>query len=207
MNYKMSQSSSKSKSNILNKNPLETVRDLGSSSVQSTADEFKKIGAGMFDQFFGGGDYENDKAKEFGKFNQENVQKSSKKQEFKLFNYNEYYENELVKRQINELSNLIKKEIEMIKKADASLLNEVKDIQNLTLDSLPNKVGIYHVRFLEIVLNILRTLRQKVGESRTWLQALMSKKKKRGSLFMARSKKQGTQYSLSQEISNARSVQ
>ena len=203
----MTQSNSKSKFNIANKNPLEAVHELGSSTVQSATDEFKKIGSGMFDQFFGGGDNDNEKAEELSRFKHEGVQKPSKKQEFKLFNYGEYYENELVKRQIKELSELIKKEVEMIKKADASLLNEVKDIHNLTLDALPNKVGIYHVRFLEIVLNILRTLRQKIGESRTWLQALMSKKKKRGSLFMARSKKQGTQYSLSQEISNARSVQ
>ncbi|MFN3393664.1 MAG: DUF5660 family protein, partial [Candidatus Thermochlorobacter sp.] len=34
--------------------------------------------------------------------------------------------------------------------------------------------------FLEVVLNILRALRAKVGESKTWLQAMMSKKKKRG---------------------------
>lgn len=208
MNYKMPQSSSKSKPNISNKNPLEALRDLGSSTVSSTTDEFKKIGSGMFDQFFGGRDFGADNAKEFDKFNQESAQKAPKKQEFRLFNYNEYYEKELVKRQIKELSDLIKKEIEMIKKADASLLNEVKDIQNLVLvDSLPDKVGIYHIRFLEVVLNILRTLRQKIGESRTWLQALVSKKKKRGSLFVTRSKKQGTAYSMSQELQNARSIQ
>lgn len=204
MNYKMSTQAGKSKFNIANKNPLETISDLGSSAVTSTVDEFKKIGSGMFDQFFGGGEYSGEKGRQ-PSMNEAN--KKSKKQEFKLFNYNEYYEKELVKRQIKELSDLIKREIEMIKRADASLLNEVKDIQNLTLNTLPDKVGIYHVRFLEVVLNILKTLRQKIGESKTWLQALASKKKKRGSLFMARAKKQGTQYSLSQEISNARSVQ
>jgi len=36
---------------------------------------------------------------------------------------------------------------------------------------------------------------------------MVSKKKKRGSLFAVRSKKAGTQYSMSQELSNARSVQ
>ena len=47
----------------------------------------------------------------------------------------------------------------------------------------------------------------KTGESRTWMQALMSKKAKRGSAFAARSKKQGTAYSMSQELSNSRNVQ
>lgn len=208
MNYKMPPQGNKTKSGLTNKNPLETIRDFGSSTVQSTTNEFKKIGSGMFDQFFGNGDYGySENSQETNKFNPKELAKSSKKQEFKVFNYNEYYENELVKRQIKELSEMIKREIEMIKRSDASLLNEVKDIQNLTLDSLPNKVGIYHIRFLEIVLNILRTLRLKIGESKTWLQALVSKKKKRGSLFVTRSKKQGTLYSMSQELQNARSIQ
>lgn len=125
----------------------------------------------------------------------------------KVFNYSEYYEDTLVKKQIKELTEQIRREIEALKKADASLIREVKDIEKLTINELPEKPGVYHVRFLEIVLNILRVLRAKVGESKTWLQALMSRKKKRGSLFVVRSKKQGTQYSLSQELQSARSVQ
>ncbi|MEK7177564.1 MAG: DUF5660 family protein, partial [Patescibacteria group bacterium] len=111
------------------------------------------------------------------------------------------------KKQIAELTQAIKKEIDMIKEADASLINDVRDVENLTINGLPEKVGIYHIRFLELVLNILRTLRAKVGESRTWMSALMSKKAKRGSAFAVRSKKSGTQYSMSQELSNSRSVQ
>lgn len=201
----MVQSGSKNKSIYPTKNPIETLSDLGSSTVKSAADEFKKIGSGMFDQFFGESPSD-EKKSEYPQINQEGLKKS-KKQEFKIFNYNEYYETEVIKRQIKELTELIKNEIAMIKKADNSLLNEVTDIQKISLESLPTTPGIYHVRFLEIVLNILKTLRQKIGESRTWLQALVSKKKKRGSAFLIRSKKQGTSYSLSQELSNARSVQ
>ncbi len=206
MNSKMNQSRSNSKTSYNQKNPLETIRDLGSSTASKTADEFKKIGSGIFDQFFGGdSDYEQPWS-EFSKPH-EAKKPAVHKKEFSLFNYNEYYEKELVKKQIKELTELIKREIEFIKKADASLLNDVKDIQKISLESLPDKPGIYHVRFLELVLNILKTVRAKIGESRTWMQALVSKKKKRGSLFVSRSKKQGTQYSLSQELSNARSVQ
>lgn len=206
MNFKMPQSNAKSKTNIAQKNPLETLKDLGSSTVSSTKDEFKKIGGGMFDQFFGGGDYGYSEKGE-ANFRQEKVDNPQKKKEFRLFNYNEYYENTLIKKQIQELSELIRREIDMIKKGNASLLNEIYDIQKISVESMPDKVGIYHVRFLEIVLKILQTLRLKIGESKTWLQALASKKKKRGSLFMARSKKQGTAYSMSQELQNARSIQ
>ncbi len=129
------------------------------------------------------------------------------RKEFSLFSYQEYYERELVKKQIKELVEKIRKEIELIKKADKTLLNQVSEIEHIAVEQLPQKPGIYHVRFLEIVLRILQSLRQKIGESKTWLSAMVSRKKKRGSLFLALSKKKGTQYSLSQELQTARSVQ
>jgi hypothetical protein len=179
--------------------------------VKNAADSIGKIGGGMLDQFFGGAndDNEND---DFGnevdfKKQVEKAKAKLGKGEVKVFNYQEYYENTLIKKQIQELTDAIKKEIEMIKKADTSLLNDVRDIEKITINGLPEKPGIYHIRFLELVLNMLRTLRAKVGESKTWLQALTSKKQKRGSAFALRSKKQGTQYSMSQELSNSRSVQ
>jgi len=179
-----------------------TARNLKDNPLES-------IGSKAFDQFFGSydTDYDNSLENPVESWGKEAKQPTKHKQEFKLFNYTEYYEKELVKRQIKELTELIKKEIELIKKADASLLNEVRDVETISINTLPEKPGIYHIRFLEIVLSILRTLRAKIGESKTWMQALISKKKKRGSLFMALSKKKGTQYSLSQELSNARSVQ
>jgi len=196
-------SNQKSQSALPYKNLLESLRDLGTNSAKKTADAFGKIGGGMLDQFFG--EYNEE---EFGPdFTNKEVKKAQKKQEMKVFNYSEYYEDTLVKKQIKELTEQIRREIEALKKADASLIREVKDIEKLTINELPEKPGVYHVRFLEIVLNILRVLRAKVGESKTWLQALMSRKKKRGSLFVVRSKKQGTQYSLSQELQSARSVQ
>lgn len=180
----------KSKTSTLPKDTLESLRESYSSS---------------FDQILG--NYE-------PKFNQESSYSEEKKfasaqrkKEFKLFNYQEYYEKELLKKQVKELTELIKKEIEAIKKADTTLLQQVADIQKIAVEQLPEKPGIYHIRFLEIVLRILQSLKAKIGESRTWLQALISRKKKRGSLFLARSKKQGTQYSLSQELQTARAVQ
>lgn len=124
-----------------------------------------------------------------------------------VFNFREHYEKENVQKQVQELMQQIKREIEEVKKVDASLLQEVRDIEKMSVEDLPAKAGIYHVRFLEILLSMLRTVRSKMGESKTWLEAMMSKKKKRGSLFAVRSKKMGTQYSLSQELQSARSVQ
>lgn len=162
---------------------------------------------GILDQFFGNYDADYPREDIFG-WPKESAKISGKsRQEFSVFNYQNYYEKEIVRKEIKQLSEQITKEIEMIKKADKNLLQEVQDIQKLNLESLPEKPGIYHIRFFEIILSILRTLRAKIGESRTWLQAMISKKKKRGSLFAVRSKKQGTQYSLSQELQSARSIQ
>ena len=161
-----------------------------------------------FDQYFSSNsaDYQNSE-EQFWPSREAKKPTPSQRKEFSLFNYQLYYEKEIVRKEIKQLSEQITKEIEYIKKADSTLIQEVKDIQKLTLDSLPEKPGIYHIRFFEIILSILRTLRAKIGESRTWLQAMVSKRKKRGSLFMVRSKKKGTLYSLSQELQSARSVQ
>ncbi len=184
---------SQPKKKAFNQNPLESL---------------KKIGSGAFDQFFG--NYSPDYASPEDKLGQSYESKKQspiQRKEFSLFNYQQYYEREIVRKEIKELTEQIRKEIEMIKKADSALLQEVKDVQKLTLESLPEKPGIYHIRFFEVLLSILRSIRAKIGESRTWMQAMITKKKKRGSLFMALAKKKGTMYSLSQELQSARSIQ
>ena len=75
------------------------------------------------------------------------------------------------------------------------------------MQSIGKKPGVYHVRYLELLLSFLQGVKAKVGEAKTWLMAIQSKRAKRGSAFAVRSKKQGTQYSLSQELSTARNVQ
>lgn len=196
-------SARKKGSNLTHKNTLETIKDLSSSVAQNTSDSFKNIGSGIFEQLFGAAPEKNPD------FSQNWEKKAPKKpkQEFRLFNYQNYYENNIIKNQIKELTQIIKKEIDSIKTSDKSLIQEVSDIQNIAINALPEKPGIYHVRFLELLLSILKTVRLKISESRTWLQAMVSKKKKRGSLFASISKKKGTQYSLSQELSTARSIQ
>ncbi|OGK11998.1 hypothetical protein A2954_00330 [Candidatus Roizmanbacteria bacterium RIFCSPLOWO2_01_FULL_37_12] len=176
---------------------------------QNTLESLKnsRHNSGLLDQFFGNNNPDYQLDEEFNWVGEKKKSAQKQRQEFSIFNYQRYYEQEIVKKEIKQLLNQIKEQIEMIKKADSALLQEVKDIQNLSLESLPENPGIYHIRFFEIILSILKTLRAKIGESRTWLQAMVSKRKKRGSLFAVRSKKKGTLYSMSQELSSARSIQ
>jgi hypothetical protein len=157
-----------------------------------------ELGQNSFDSYYGKGESISPNEK---------TSKLPQRKEFTLFSYNQYHEQEIVRKKINELINLIKQEVVLLKKAESSLATEVKDIEKLTIEQLSDKPGVYHLRFLEIVLSLLRNIRKKVSESRTWIEALMTKKKKRGSIFAARAKKMGTQYSLSQELQSTRSVQ
>lgn len=166
----------------------------------------------FFDQFFGSqGNYSSD----FSRFEQSPVsspwqkkeQKPPQRLEFTVFKQEDYREKYLIPKQIKELVEEIRKEIIAIKRSQQAVLAEVENVEKVVLQTTPDKPGVYHVRFLEILLSFLKVLRAKVGEAKTWLQAMMAKKKKRGSLFLHLSKKKGTQYSLSQELQTARAVQ
>ncbi len=189
-------------------NTLESLKESDSSVGQNALDSLASLGGGILDQLLGVQNNTEAGQEEPAQFEaQEKQQKRPVKKEANLFNYQNYHETIIVKKQIKELVEQIRKEVDYLKQADKSLLQDVKDIEKLAIDSLPENPGVYDVKFLEIVLRVLQSVRMKVGESRTWLSALVSKRKKRGSLFASRSKKQGTAYSLSQELSTARSIQ
>ncbi|OGK16828.1 hypothetical protein A2690_03575 [Candidatus Roizmanbacteria bacterium RIFCSPHIGHO2_01_FULL_39_12b] len=136
----------------------------------------------------------------------ESVATGNFRREFTIFKQSEHYETKIVPQQLTELMNQLKIEISEIKKRNEAMIAEVSRIENQTLQSLPEKAGIYHVRFAELLLEMLRGLRSKMSEANTWMMAMMSKKKKRGSAFLTHSKKKGTQYMLSQELQTARNV-
>ncbi len=205
----MTNATVKTQKTVKSTNTVESLKDLGTSIGKNVVDSFQDLGRGMFDQAFGSFSPSHETQEHVDPNSAENQELNKKplQREKNLFNYQAHHESTVITEQIKQLIAQIRQEIDYIKKADKALLNEVSDIQKISLESVSEKPGIYHVRFLEIVLRTLRLLREKIGESKTWMQALISKKKKRGSLFATRSKKSGTQYSLSQELSSARSVQ
>jgi len=171
----------------------------------------EKRGAGFFDQFFGSNDspYNYPSGSEqFPSYKpwQKKEQKAPQRLEFTVFKHEDYQEKHIIPNEIRQIIEQIRKEIVAIKQTNKALLSQVANIEKTTVESLPDKPGIYHLRFLELILSFLRTLRAKVGEAKTWLAAMKTKRKKRGSLFLALSKKKGTQYSLSQELQTSRAV-
>lgn len=115
-------------------------------------------------------------------------------------------EKRIIPQQMQEMRSKIDEQLVVLKRKNSEFISEINQIEKETLQSLPDKPGIYHVRFLELILSYLQILTAKVGEAKTWMSAMRTKKAKRGSLFAARSKNQGTQYSLSQELQSSRSV-
>jgi len=171
----------------------------------------EKRGSGFFDQFFASNDNSYNYPPNSEKFPsyqpwQKKEQKAPQRLEFTVFKHEDYREKHIIPNEIRQLIEEVRKEIAVIKQANKALISQVADIEKTTVESLPDKPGVYHLRFLELLLSFLRILRAKVGEAKTWLAAMQTKKKKRGSLFLVLSKKKGTQYSLSQELQSSRAV-
>lgn len=123
-----------------------------------------------------------------------------------VFHGNVDSEQRVIPQQIQELRARIDQQLDILKNKNSEFVTEINRIEKETMQSFPDKPGIYHIRFLELILSYLQDLTAKVGEAKTWMAAMRTKKAKRGSLFGARSKNQGTQYSLSQELQSSRSV-
>ncbi len=197
-------------------NVLETLKNVGSGVSEDIKKMGSSIGTGAVDQLLGNypdqedyDEYDDFANEDFYKPRRETQEKpKQQRKEIKtLFNQNEYLENQRTQREIRELTDQLKQELVAFKNTGNALVEDIKEIEKITVETLPQKPGVYHIRFLEVLLSIVRSLRLKLGESKTWLEAMMTKKKKRGSLFVHLSKRKGTQYSLSQELQTARSVQ
>ncbi len=214
----MNSQSSKHTNRVMPKNTHDSIERESSASVSGTltsfgkdtankiVDGFTDMGKGVFEQLLGQYDNAQEQDAALEKQMEQQPQGSFRMEGGTLFNYRNI-EEERQMSEIKQLIDQIRQEVKMIKQADAALMSEVKDIEKLTIDTMPEKPGIYHIRFLEVVLKVLELLRTKISESGTWMEALKSKKAKRGSAFATNAKKKGTQYSMSQELSNARSTQ
>lgn len=195
------------------KNPFESYTDstsTGSFGSKLAKDAFNGLndtfGTGLLDSMFG-----TPKTPE-QKHSWEQEQKPSKPKiriEKNIFNGNIYHESHRVPEQMKEMKTMIeqvKQEMQLVKKEASAFIDEVRDIDNIILNPGSEKASIYDIRFLQIVMSILRSMRKKINESRSWLGVARGRQNKRGS-FMSRRKEKGTAYSLSHELNPSRSVQ
>lgn len=167
----------------------------GGNSANPARNPFDMGGQNGFDNFdkFGG-------PESFGKnpFGQEKKEPSRPRKIEMVFNYREAVQERQIMNEIRELMKAVKQEIEMLKMENNGL---VQDIAKLTVEGMPSKPGIYHLRFLEFIIKILRTIRKKVSEGRLWVDATAEKRNKRKFKGLAKSK--GTSFSMSKELTQA----
>ncbi len=94
----------------------------------------------------------------------------------------------------------IAQEIQIIRVEIAKLVKTVKEvdfaIQKAVMD-IPVNPGVYHLNFLERIKKLLKLVKQKLEDSKTWLKHNTSKKKQRG--YWMQYKKKGTSFGLSSE--------
>lgn len=99
-----------------------------------------------------------------------------------------------LEQQIGKVMQELKAEVAKLQAQTSELTGEVKSI---TVESMPAKVGAYHLNYFEWVISMLRDLRKKVSESRHWLALWNQKKKQKG--YWAMFKKHGTSFAMSEE--------
>jgi hypothetical protein len=172
--------------------------------VQNTIESLKDLGSPsrLIDQILG--QYESNRDVNFEQ--EKETSTASPRQEFTVFNSQEHEDQRKIEQQVTELASIAQKEADRAKRALGEQVVKIEEAKKQVIN-LPEKTGVYHILLFERIIEFFRTLALKVGESNTWLEAMTSRKAKRGSLFAARSKKQGTAYSLSQELQVSRSVQ
>lgn len=92
----------------------------------------------------------------------------------------------------------LKEQVTILEKSNKGLVAEMSKVK---VQQVPEKSGIYYIRFLEWLLTVVRQMRMKVEDGRTWLASFTQKKKKMG--YWKMYKKHGTTFGLSQERSLA----
>ena len=185
------------KSSIL-KEVKDSFEAVGSDILQDTRDSAKSMFGDLNSQLFGGPDNSYSQERTQTGFTQEKKEPKRIRRTEIIFNYLEKQEQSRLNSEISHLMKEVKKEIDMLKLQDKAL---IEDVSKLTMGELPKNAGIYHLRFLEFIVKLLRSLRQKISEGRLWLQTTFDKKKQKKFRHMAKSK--GTKFSLSKELTQA----
>ncbi len=200
------------------KNPLEALGDLSSSTVSATANAAKDISRGVVDQFFGldGADGLTDADYQRGYERVQNTTSAADaikdaNEKRSLFNYVQHTENVTNKQEIRQLTEYLRSELKeslkVLKNVNSQFGETVKAAEKIVAQDWNEDPTVYDLTFSELMVKLVRSLIQEVQHSRTWMEALTSRRKKRGSLFASRSKNMGTQYSMSQELQITRQTQ
>ncbi len=131
-------------------------------------------------------------------FHQPSKEKSSKSNEILVFSRTVKEHEQKIYQETNMVLQRLKEQVTILEKSNKGLVAEMSKVK---VQQIPEKSGIYYIRFLEWLLTVVHQMRMKVEDGRTWLVSFTQKKKKMG--YWKMYKKHGTTFGLSQERSLA----
>lgn len=204
----MNNSLKKKKRQEIIDNPIEAISNLTSDFTQSAGqDLFSGMAKSAADQIFGTnsssiGELSPNQELQMDTLNQNGIESNEilsyqslrKNTERSVFSYQE---SEKVKQEISQLL----KEIKLLIKSTRELTGEV---EKAVMEQMPADPGTYHLNFYEWLILMIKSLRERVDESASWLRMFKSKKKQKQYWNMY--KKHGTSFGLSSERNIATQV-
>lgn len=185
-----------------NDNILEQLRSVSSDVPASTIDAAAKIGTDVLTSIFGG-------APQMGELRPNEAISLGEPQhvEVEPVIHAPRVEAHAMTPNVSELDMQTKQQIEAIRvelKAIAQSLKGLHQEVQTAVETAPVDPGIYHLNFYEQLRSFLKLLRVQIEDSRSWLHASNSRKKKLG--YWGMYKKHGTTFGLSNERSLATSA-
>ncbi len=197
----MVQTTKKKKKQQLVDNPLEAVRELAGDLGQSAkSDLISGMADSAFSQIFGSPSHPTNELKPNEELPiplqnedllaREEIISFQNQRQYTERNVFSFQESVQLKREIEELL----RQIKLLAKSTENLTQEVSLI---AMEDMPVNPGRYHVNFLEWLVRLIKSLREQVEDSRTWLSLFHSKKKQKQ--YWSMFKKHGTSFGLSSE--------
>ena len=195
--------------NFVDQNPVEILRGVGSSVVDSVVDDFGKQSINsLWEQLLGADNREESKDQSSGDLEEgREIALSKKKREKAPQTPTEPgidYRREVIdvaKRVDRENTQVLNAKIQEIlgelKKITAASQEIAVEFKEITVEQRIENPGEYHVTFFQWMLSLVKAARTKIEDSGAWLSVMKSKKSQRQYWNMF--KKHGTTFGLSNE--------
>lgn len=117
-----------------------------------------------------------------------------KTSEVVLFSHTVEREQQKIYQETTVILQKLKEQVSQLEKSNKGLVTQLSKVK---VEQIPQKSGIYYIRFLEWLLIVVRQMRTKVEEGQAWLSTFNQRKRKIG--YWKMYKKHGTTFGLSYE--------
>ena len=187
-------------------NPLETLKDIGTSTAKQMKDEAAKIPGDFMDQLLGVKPFTRNYSGEIEPGEDLNISEifSGKHDEIVKLRKQTSLERKLLeeeKFQVEKKSNELKIQLTAIREEIIILAKRTENLAQETQVAAmqaPIEPGVYHVIFFEKLLEFINSFRKKIEEAGVWLHAVNKRASKKNA-WGANYKKHGAKYLLSGE--------